>query len=118
DKTLWSAGNGRGRRRTVTYADAGVSIHAGEQAVELLKTKVHRTLRPEVMGDIGGFAGLFRLDISKYRSPILASSTDGVGTKLLVAQAIGIHDTVGNDLVSKIGVVHIFCVTVALFHLD
>ncbi len=99
----WTAGNGRtARRRTVTYADAGVSIHAGEQAVELLKTKVHRTLRPEVLGDIGGFAGLFRLDMRKYRNPVLASSTDGVGTKLVIAQQMDIHDTVGIDLVAMV----------------
>ena len=100
DRQVWTGANGRGRRRTVTYADAGVSIHAGERAVELLKNKVHRTHRPEVLGDLGGFAGLFRLDITKYRSPVLASSTDGVGTKLVIAQAMGIHDTVGIDLVA------------------
>jgi phosphoribosylformylglycinamidine cyclo-ligase len=99
----WIAGSGRtSRRRTVTYADAGVSIHAGEQAVELLKAKVQRTSRPEVIGDIGGFAGLFRLDLTKYRNPVLASSTDGVGTKLYVAQQLDIHDTVGIDLVAMV----------------
>jgi phosphoribosylformylglycinamidine cyclo-ligase len=99
----WMAGNGRSaRKRTVTYADAGVSIHAGEKAVELLKTKVHRTLRPEVLGDLGGFAGLFRLDLRRYRNPILASSTDGVGTKLVIAQQMDIHDTVGIDLVAMV----------------
>jgi phosphoribosylformylglycinamidine cyclo-ligase len=99
----WTAGNGRGgRKRTVTYADAGVSIHAGEQAVEMLKGKVHRTWRPEVVSDIGGFAGLFRLDMRKYRNPVLAASTDGVGTKLTIAQAMDIHDTVGIDLVAMV----------------
>jgi phosphoribosylformylglycinamidine cyclo-ligase len=99
----WSAGGGRSsRKRTVTYADAGVSIHAGEQAVELLKAKVQRTTRPEVIGDIGGFAGLFRLDLRKYKNPVLASSTDGVGTKLYVAQQLDIHDTVGIDLVAMV----------------
>ena len=100
----WKGDNGgRGaRKRTVTYADAGVSIHAGEKAVELLKTKVHRTLRPEVLGDLGGFAGLFRLDMRRYRNPILASSTDGVGTKLVIAQQMDIHDTVGIDLVAMV----------------
>jgi phosphoribosylformylglycinamidine cyclo-ligase len=99
----WSAGGGRSsRKRTVTYADAGVSIHAGEQAVELLKAKVQRTTRPEVLGDIGGFAGLFRLDLRKYQNPVLASSTDGVGTKLYVAQQLDIHDTVGIDLVAMV----------------
>jgi phosphoribosylformylglycinamidine cyclo-ligase len=99
----WTAGNGRtGRKRTVTYADAGVSIHAGEEAVEMLKGKVHRTWRPEVVSDIGGFAGLFRLDMRKYRNPVLAASTDGVGTKLTIAQQMDIHDTVGIDLVAMV----------------
>jgi phosphoribosylformylglycinamidine cyclo-ligase len=102
DRQPWTAGNGRGgRKRTVTYADAGVSIHAGEKAVELLKSKVKKTTRPEVMGDLGGFAGLFRLNTGKYKSPILASSTDGVGTKLVIAQQLDIHDTmVIDDLVA------------------
>jgi phosphoribosylformylglycinamidine cyclo-ligase len=120
-KQLWSAATngGRGpRRRTVTYADAGVSIHAGEQAVELLKNKVHRTWRPEVVGDIGGFAGLFRLDVKRYRNPILASSTDGVGTKLVVAQALGIHDTVGIDLVAMVVDDLVACGAEPLFLLD
>ncbi len=98
----WNASSGRSRKRTVTYADAGVSIHAGERAVELLRAKVQRTSRPEVIGDIGGFAGLFRLDLSKYKNPVLASSTDGVGTKLYVAQTLDIHDTVGIDLVAMV----------------
>jgi phosphoribosylformylglycinamidine cyclo-ligase len=90
------------RKRTVTYADAGVSIHAGEQAVKLLRDKVQRTTRPEVLGDIGGFAGLFRLNLAKYKNPVLASSTDGVGTKLSIAQQLDIHDTVGIDLVAMV----------------
>ncbi len=99
----WTAGNGRGgRKRTVTYADAGVSIQAGEKAVELLKGKVQRTWRPEVVGGIGGFAGLFRLEVGKYRNPVLAASTDGVGTKVTIAQQMGIHDTVGIDLVAMV----------------
>ena len=114
----WTGGTGRGRKRTVTYADAGVSIHAGERAVELLKSKVHRTLRPEVIGDIGGFAGLFRLDMKKYRQPILASSADGVGTKLTVAQAMDIHDTVGIDLVAMVVDDLVACGAEPLFLLD
>ena len=118
ERQLWTAGNGRNRRRTVTYADAGVSIHAGEQAVELLRTKVHRTHRPEVIGDLGGFAGLFRLDLKKYRNPILASSTDGVGTKLAIAQAMDIHDTVGIDLVAMVVDDLVACGAEPLFLLD
>jgi phosphoribosylformylglycinamidine cyclo-ligase len=104
--------------RTVTYADAGVSIHAGEEAVELLKTKVQRTWRPEVVGDIGGFAGLFRLDVHKYKAPLLASSTDGVGTKLLIAQQMDVHDTVGVDLVAMVVDDLVACGAEPLFLLD
>jgi phosphoribosylformylglycinamidine cyclo-ligase len=119
DRQPWTAGAGRGpRKRTVTYADAGVSIHAGERAVELLKSKVQRTSRPEVMGDIGGFAGLFRLNTEKYRHPILASSTDGVGTKLVIAQQLDIHDTVGIDLVAMVVDDLVACGAEPLFLLD
>ncbi|MCW2545112.1 MAG: phosphoribosylformylglycinamidine cyclo-ligase [Frankiales bacterium] len=83
-----------------SYAAAGVDIEAGDRAVELLKDKVARASRPEVVGGIGGFAGLFRL--GKYRDPLLASSTDGVGTKLAIAQAMDKHDTVGIDLVGMV----------------
>lgn len=120
----WTGGNGRsgrrrgGRKRTVTYADAGVSIHAGEQAVERLKSQVHRTRRPEVLGSLGGFAGLFKLDVSKYRQPVLASSTDGVGTKLLIAQAMDVHDTVGLDLVAMVVDDIVTCGAEPLFLLD
>jgi phosphoribosylformylglycinamidine cyclo-ligase len=115
----WSAGSGRGgRKRTATYADAGVSIHAGEEAVELLKSKVTRTWRPEVVGDLGGFAGLFRLDITKYKNPILASSADGVGTKLTIAQQLDIHDTVGIDLVAMVVDDLVACGAEPLFLLD
>ena len=107
------------RKRTVTYADAGVSIHAGEQAVELLKSKVQQArTRPEVMGDLGGFAGLFRLDTQKYKNPILASSTDGVGTKLVIAQQLDIHDTVGIDLVAMVVDDLVACGAEPLFLLD
>jgi phosphoribosylformylglycinamidine cyclo-ligase len=105
-------------RRTVTYAEAGVSIHAGEEAVELLKSKVHRTWRPEVVGDIGGFAGLFRLDVHKYKQPLLASSTDGVGTKLVIAQQMDVHDTVGVDLVAMVVDDLVACGAEPLFLLD
>ncbi|GAA2513016.1 phosphoribosylformylglycinamidine cyclo-ligase [Pilimelia columellifera] len=91
-----------GRQRSATYAAAGVSIEAGDRAVELLKGQVQRTMRPEVMGNIGGFAGLFRLDLTKYRNPVLSASTDGVGTKLVIAQQMDIHDTVGIDLVAMV----------------
>lgn len=83
-----------------TYEAAGVSIVAGEEAVEAIKADVRSTFRPEVIGDIGGFGGLFRFDKSKYDDPILVSSTDGVGTKSLVAKAAGRFDTIGIDLVA------------------
>ncbi len=83
-----------------TYEAAGVDIGAGEEAVELIKPKVRSTYRPEVLGDIGGFGGLFAFDPGRYRQPVLVSSTDGVGTKALVAQATGRLDTIGIDLVA------------------
>lgn len=85
-----------------TYASAGVSIEAGEQAVEQLRPWAEKAQRPEVMGGIGGFAGLFKLRLDRWREPIIASSTDGVGTKIAVAQALDIHDTVGIDLVAMV----------------
>ena len=83
-----------------TYEEAGVNIAAGEEAVERIKAKVRSTFRPEVIGDIGGFGGLFGFDTARYRQPVLVSSTDGVGTKALVAQAAGRFDTIGVDLVA------------------
>jgi phosphoribosylformylglycinamidine cyclo-ligase len=85
-----------------SYAAAGVSIEEGDRAVQLMKDKLKRASRPEVLGGIGGFAGLFKLDLKKYREPLLASSTDGVGTKLAIAQAMDKHDTVGRDLVGMV----------------
>jgi phosphoribosylformylglycinamidine cyclo-ligase len=85
-----------------SYEDAGVDIEAGERAVELMRASVKRAGRPEVLGGLGGFAGLFRLDLSRYPEPVLASSTDGVGTKLAIARAVDRHDTVGIDLVAMV----------------
>ncbi|WFE63310.1 phosphoribosylformylglycinamidine cyclo-ligase [Micromonospora sp. WMMD714] len=119
DRQPWTAGTGRTtRKRSVSYADAGVSIEAGDRAVELLKSKVKETRRPEVMGDLGGFAGLFRLDTKKYKNPILASSTDGVGTKLVIAQQLDIHDTIGIDLVAMVVDDLVACGAEPLFLLD
>jgi len=83
-----------------TYEQAGVNISAGEEAVERIKDKVRSTFRPEVIGDIGGFGGLFAFASHRYRKPVLVSATDGVGTKALVAQATGRFDTIGVDLVA------------------
>jgi len=85
-----------------SYRAAGVDIEAGGRAVELMRSRVARASRPEVVGDIGGFAGLFRLDLSRYRAPLLASSTDGVGTKIAIAIALNSHATVGIDLVAMV----------------
>ena len=83
-----------------TYAAAGVDIDAGERAVDLIKPMVASTRRPEVLGGLGDFGGLFALDTSRYRQPVLVSGTDGVGTKAAVAEAVGRYDTVGIDLVA------------------
>ena len=83
-----------------TYHGSGVDIAAGERAVEAIKADVRSTFRPEVIGDVGGFGGLFAFAADRYRDPVLVSSTDGVGTKALVAQATGRFDTIGIDLVA------------------
>ncbi len=83
-----------------TYAGAGVSIEAGEDAVERIKPAVRSTMRPEVLGGIGGFGGLFAFDTAAYAQPVLVSTTDGVGTKALIATASGRYDTIGLDLVA------------------
>ncbi len=84
----------------LTYKRAGVDIDAANRSVEMIKKWVDRTKRPEVLEGIGAFGGFFALNNRKYREPILVSGTDGVGTKLRVAQKYGIYDTVGIDLVA------------------
>ncbi len=86
--------------KPLTYKDAGVDIDAGNELVERIKPLVKRTRRPEVMAGIGGFGGLFALAPDRYREPVLVSGTDGVGTKLMLAQHLDIHDTIGIDLVA------------------
>ncbi|OHO55796.1 phosphoribosylformylglycinamidine cyclo-ligase [Corynebacterium sp. HMSC035E02] len=81
-----------------TYAAAGVNIEEGDRAVELITPHAKRASRPEVMGGLGGFAGLFKL--GEYKEPVLAAGSDGVGTKLAVAQVMDKHDTIGIDLVA------------------
>lgn len=85
---------------SITYRDAGVDIDAGNRLVERIKPLVKATHREGVLGSIGGFGGLFALDSGKYRQPVLVSGTDGVGTKLRLAIDLGVHDTVGIDLVA------------------
>lgn len=86
----------------ISYADAGVDLGAAERSVDLIGEVVARTRRPEVLGGIGGFGGLFALDTSRYREPVLVSGTDGVGTKVDVARRLGRLDTVGIDLVAMV----------------
>ncbi|MCP4805431.1 MAG: phosphoribosylformylglycinamidine cyclo-ligase [Proteobacteria bacterium] len=99
------------------YKAAGVDIDAGEDVVRGIKGAVASTTRPEVVGGLGGFGGLFALG-SKYRDPILVSGTDGVGTKLLVAQRIGHHRTIGIDLVAMCVNDIAVCGAEPLFFLD
>lgn len=88
------------KKKGLTYAEAGVDIDAGEREVELIKKSVQATYTRGVMGDIGGFGGLFRLKDELSDDPILVSGTDGVGTKLRLAIEMGIHDTIGQDCVA------------------
>jgi phosphoribosylformylglycinamidine cyclo-ligase len=87
-------------RTPVTYREAGVDIDAGEELVERIKPRVRRSMRPEVLGGIGGFGALVEVPLDRYRKPVLVSGTDGVGTKLRLAIDTGRHDTVGIDLVA------------------
>ncbi|TDC93665.1 phosphoribosylformylglycinamidine cyclo-ligase [Saccharopolyspora aridisoli] len=96
------AGSAQPETTKATYAAAGVSIEAGDEAVEKIRPWAERATRPEVLGSLGGFAGLFQLKLDRWKEPVLASSTDGVGTKLAVAQAVDKHDTVGIDLVAMV----------------
>src|SRR6188472_821394 len=84
----------------LTYAAAGVDIAAGEKAVELIKEHVRSTFRPEVIGDVGGFGGLFAVDWKRYDDPLLVASTDGVGTKSLIARMANRRNTIGIDCVA------------------
>jgi len=88
--------------RTPSYRSAGVDIEAGDRAVELMRSHVASTERPEVLGGIGGFAGAFAARFDGVTDPVLLSAADGVGTKLLIAQTLDRHDTVGVDLVAMI----------------
>ena len=100
------------------YKKAGVDIDAGNEFVQRIRTLVRSTFRPEVLTDIGGFAGLFRFDAKKYKDPVLVSGTDGVGTKLKIATLMGRHDTVGIDLVAMCVNDVAVCGAEPLFFLD
>jgi len=103
----------------VSYAGAGVDIDAGEAAVDLIRGHVARTARSEAIGGIGGFAGLFDASkLASYRHPVLATSTDGVGTKVAVASQLGRYDTVGIDLVAMVADDLVACGAEPLFLTD
>ena len=90
-------------REPISYAAAGVDTEAGDRAVELMKGALRDTHGPEVIGGAGGFAGLYDASaLKEYRRPLLATSTDGVGTKVAIAQAMDKHDTIGHDLVGMV----------------
>lgn len=103
----------------LTYASAGVDTEAGERAIELMRSTIGKATRPEVIGDFGGFAGLFDVSaLKKYNSPILATSTDGVGTKIDIARKMEIHNTIGIDLVAMVVDDLVVCGAEPLFMTD
>jgi phosphoribosylformylglycinamidine cyclo-ligase len=102
-----------------SYEAAGVDIEAGERAVELMKAHLAKARRPEVVGEIGGFAGLFDISaLKKFNRPLLATSTDGVGTKTEIARRIGKYDTIGEDLVAMVVDDLVVCGAEPLFMTD
>ncbi|MEB8341318.1 phosphoribosylformylglycinamidine cyclo-ligase [Streptomyces endophyticus] len=104
---------------TASYKTAGVDIEAGDRAVELMKEWVKKTQRPEVLGGLGGFAGLFDASaLKKYERPLLASATDGVGTKVDIARQLGVYDTIGHDLVAMVMDDIVVCGAEPLFMTD
>lgn len=104
---------------TDAYAAAGVDVEAGERAVALMKASVLAASRPEVVGEFGGFAGLFDASkLARYRRPLLATGTDGVGTKVVIAQRMNVHHTIGIDLVAMIADDIVVCGAEPLFLTD
>jgi len=102
----------------LSYLDAGVDIDAGNELVERIKPAVKSTNRDGVITGLGGFGGLFQLDTTRYKQPVLVSGTDGVGTKLLLARQLDIHDTIGIDLVAMCVNDILTCGAEPLFFLD
>lgn len=103
----------------LNYATAGVDTEAGERAVELMRSAISRATRSEVVGDFGGFAGLFDVSsLKKFNNPLLATSTDGVGTKIDIARKMDIHDTIGIDLVAMVVDDLVVCGAEPLFMTD
>ena len=106
-------------QQPATYAAAGVDVEAGERAVALMRASVAATMRPEVVGDFGGFAGLFDISVAAgMKRPLLATSTDGVGTKIAVARAMDVHHTIGIDLVAMVVDDLVVCGAEPLFMTD
>ncbi|MEV7136649.1 phosphoribosylformylglycinamidine cyclo-ligase [Streptomyces tauricus] len=104
---------------SASYKTAGVDIEAGDRAVELMKEWVKKTQRPEVLGGLGGFAGLFDASaLKRYERPLLASATDGVGTKVDLARQLGVYDTIGHDLVAMVMDDIVVCGAEPLFMTD
>ncbi|MEU0392334.1 phosphoribosylformylglycinamidine cyclo-ligase [Streptomyces sp. NPDC006208] len=102
-----------------SYAAAGVDIEAGDRAVELMKEWVKKTQRPEVLGGLGGFAGLFDASaLKRFERPLLASATDGVGTKVDIARQMGVYDSIGHDLVAMVMDDIVVCGAEPLFMTD
>ena len=97
---MFYEGNCEFMENKITYKDAGVDIEAGNRAVNMIKGSVKSTYRPEVIGELGGFGGLFALNAQKYENPVLVSGADGVGTKLKLAFMADKHDTIGQDAVA------------------
>jgi len=95
-----AATHDQAKPKPATYADAGVDIPSGDRAKQRIKMLARKTFNKNVLSEIGGFGGLFGLDLAKFPDPVLVSSADGVGTKLKVAFEVGIHHTVGTDLVN------------------
>ena len=103
---------------SLTYKDAGVDIEAGDAFVRAIAPLARSTHRPEVIGSLGGFSGLFKFDTERYEEPLLVAATDGVGTKLKIAFELGRHDTVGVDLVAMCVNDLVVCGAEVLFFLD
>ena len=102
----------------LSYRDSGVNIDAGNELVERIKPAVRSTLRPEVVTGLGGFGGIFNMDLKRWKEPLLVSGTDGVGTKLVLARTLSRHDTIGIDLVAMCVNDILTCGAEPLFFLD
>ena len=105
-------------KKGLRYRDAGVDIDVGNQLIERIKPDIKRTARPGVLGSIGGFGGLFELPVNRYKQPVLVSGTDGVGTKLMLANHFDNHQSIGVDLVAMCVNDIVVCGAEPLFFLD